>query len=98
MAQLIERGTRDHVANRFEPTVSSHAVGFFSHSQPKLPARFFHACRKTAIVDDLSADRFEAARLLQRLGMEQHASSCSAGYASARIRDWLRRIQQEKEI
>src|SRR5690348_5624272 len=98
MAELIEGGARDHVAKVRDRRVPANAACLLAYSKPQSLAGLLHLRSKTAIIDDLAANRFESFSLLQDLRANQNASTCGPCDSAARICDSRRWIQKKKEV
>ncbi len=97
MLQLIECGARDHPTNIGKATVRADALSTMRRPQPEPSAALLDARGKSAIINDLSADRRKSACRLQRRGTDKHAATRCSGSRATRINNPCRRIKLEEE-
>src|SRR5580658_9475403 len=97
MAELGERGARDHGTDLRCGRVATQATGLAGERQTDAPAAVLDRAPQGAVVDDLRTDGREATQALERLRPNENAAAGGRGNPSSRGCDPRRRIKFEKE-
>ena len=97
VAELIEGTARDHAANFSDGFIRTNAASRFCGTKPEIAACLLDGMGESAVIDDLAADRFDAARCSESCGTNKHAASSGSGCGAPAIANPCWRVEHEEE-
>src|ERR1019366_467766 len=97
MLQLVVGGAGNHAFDFADGAIDARAAGILGNAEPYSPAGLLDGPGQGAVIDDLVANCDYAARLLQRLRTNQHATSGRSSHPAARIANPCGWVQQEEK-